>query len=190
MELDTEQVYVPQITLGSDESYSFYNQLDDNNKAAYDAIESAWTEPNVTTVKYALTDKVTYKVESTDTSTWTEEQTAEFWNLVFATFQSGETAFMYDYPEVFWYKRNEIAVSISMSSGSPRGTSSPTAPSMWTRPSGTTTARSSWSRVWPTRRSCRRIRSMPRKYMRTRPWSPSTGTPTASTTISTKWWKR
>jgi len=112
MQLDTDVVSAAQITIASDSDLSFYDQLDDNNKAAYDAIEESWTTPNAKSVTYSLTDKVTFQTESSDTSEWTEEQLSEFWGMIFATFQTGEVAFMYDYPGVFWYLREDISVSI------------------------------------------------------------------------------
>lgn len=117
MELDNSSPSFSEISIEADEEddYSFYNQLDDNNKAAYDAFSSYWLEPNTSTISYTLPEKVKYEVESLDMSTWTEEQTVEFWGLIFETFQSAEVVFMYDYPEVFWYSRKDTLVSISQS---------------------------------------------------------------------------
>lgn len=115
MELDAEVAASSYVTIGSDKEYTFYDQLDDNNKSAYDLIAANWTTPNLETLTYSLTDTISYQASSIDTSTWTEEQTAEFWGLVFSAFQSGETVFMYDYPEVFWYERKDLAISIGYS---------------------------------------------------------------------------
>lgn len=97
-------------------TYSFYSQLNGNNKAAYDAMEASLLEPNTAPIIYTLTDKVTFNCESTDINSWTEEQTAEFWGHVFATFQTGQVAFEYDNPQVFWYDKNKMQVSIASSS--------------------------------------------------------------------------
>lgn len=97
-------------------TYSFYSQLDGNNKAAYDAMEESWLEPNTDPIVFILSDKITYNCESTDVNSWTEEQTAEFWNLIFNSFQTGQVAFEYDNPQVFWYDKNKMQVSIGSSS--------------------------------------------------------------------------
>ncbi len=96
-------------------TYSFYDQLDENNQAAYDAMEAAWTTPDATPITFSLSSKISYEAESSDINDWTDEQRSEFWALVFATFQTGQVAFEYDYPEVFWYDKNLMQVSIGSS---------------------------------------------------------------------------
>ncbi len=117
MELENTPPVLSEISIASDNGtdYSFYDQLDDNNKSAYDAMVDNWLEPNTDQLSYTLAEKVTYQAESTDLNSWTDEQKSEFWGMVFATFKCGEVAFMYDHPEIFWYTREEIAVSISFS---------------------------------------------------------------------------
>ena len=117
MELENTPPVLSEISIASDNGidYSFYDQLDANNKSAYDAMTDNWLEPNTDQISYALAEKVTYQAESTDLNSWTDEQKSEFWGMVFSTFKCGEVAFMYDHPEVFWYTREEIAVSISFS---------------------------------------------------------------------------
>lgn len=115
LELDAPALPASEISIQSNEDYSYYDMLDDNNKAAYDQLKSSWLEPNESPIQFTLADKVSYQAESTDMSTWTEDQQSEFWNIVFSTFQSGLPAFQFDYPEVFWFDDSQIEVSISTS---------------------------------------------------------------------------
>ncbi len=114
---DMPTVAADDVSIETDnKTYSFYSQLDSNNQVAYDAMEANWIEPTTETATFNLVDTISYSVESTDISEWTEEQTSEFWNLVFSTFQTGQVAFEYDYPEVFWYDKNLMQISIGTSS--------------------------------------------------------------------------
>jgi len=115
LELEAPALPASEISIQSNEDYSYYDMLDDNNKAAYDQLKSSWLEPNESPIQFTLADSVSYETESTDMSTWTEEQQSEFWNLIFSTFQSGLPAFQFDHPEVFWFDDSEIEVSVSTS---------------------------------------------------------------------------
>lgn len=96
-------------------TYSFYNQLDENNQVAYDAMEASWLQPNSNRITFSLSEKISYETESTEISEWSDEQRKEFWGIVFATFQTGQVAFEYDYPEIFWYDKNKMQVSLGSS---------------------------------------------------------------------------
>ncbi|MGN0613686.1 MAG: transglutaminase domain-containing protein [Porcipelethomonas sp.] len=102
-------------TISSNEnSPLFYDQLDSNNKAAYNAMK-AWLEPSTDPVTITLPSPVTYEASSTDMSGWSDDQLQEFWSLVMDTIRGGETALTFDYPELFWYDRKTISISISYS---------------------------------------------------------------------------
>lgn len=96
------------------DSFLFYDQLDANNKAAYDVMK-LWLEPRTDTLTITLPEPVSYKTNSIDMSSWSEEQSDEFSDVVFSCIKDGKTALMLDYPELLWLDDNNIAVSLNYS---------------------------------------------------------------------------
>lgn len=113
--VDVPEILSDHIIEADNKTYSFYSQLDNNNKAAYDAMEAAWLQPNTSPISFSLSDKITYDTETKNFSDWTDDQKSEFWQMVFSAFQTGEVVFEYDYPEIFWYDKNLMQVSIGSS---------------------------------------------------------------------------
>lgn len=93
-------------------TFSFYDQLDDNNKAAYDVLK-AWAEPTEEEFTISLPDTISFATETTDTSQWSEEESSEFWNMIFSNIQYGKDALILDYPEIFWLDMSKITLAIS-----------------------------------------------------------------------------
>lgn len=98
--------------LSNEESFMFYDQLDENNKAAYDVMK-AWLKPRTDTLDILLPDPVSFQVDSLDMSSWSKEQSDEFGSIVVSCIKDGKTALVLDYPEIFWFDENNIKLSIS-----------------------------------------------------------------------------
>ncbi len=105
--------YLPSVDYQyNEDSYNFYDQLDENNKAAYNAMK-AWAEPTEEELTISLPVTITHTTETTDMSEWTEEEYSEFWDSVFKCIQYGKDAVMLDYPEIFWIDLSAIKLTIS-----------------------------------------------------------------------------
>ncbi|MGN1481947.1 transglutaminase domain-containing protein [Porcipelethomonas sp.] len=98
--------------LYNENTFSFYDQLDDNNKSAYDAMK-IWLEPTTEEFSVSLPDPVSYETSSTNMSSWDDDQKTEFWTIVLSTIRDGELALDYDYPELFWLDTSQISVTLS-----------------------------------------------------------------------------
>jgi len=98
--------------LFNEDTFSFYDQLDDNNKAAYDAMK-VWINPTIEEVTIALPDPISFQSSSSDLNSWDTETQEEFWTLVLANIKEGKTALNFDYPEIFWIDDSKISVNIS-----------------------------------------------------------------------------
>lgn len=105
--------YLPDFDYASNENYFlYYDQLDNNNKSAYDAMK-VWLEPTTDEFSVSLPDTISYETASTDMSGWDEEQYNEFWNLIFSNIRYGKDALTFDYPELFWLDTSQIKITIS-----------------------------------------------------------------------------
>ena len=93
------------------DTFSYYDQLNENNQVAYDAMK-VWLTPDESEFTVSLPDAISYKTESTDMSSWDTTQYNEFWNLIFSNIIYGKMALSYDYPELFWLDSNKIKISI------------------------------------------------------------------------------
>lgn len=103
--------------VGSNESvsdFSYYDQLDENNKAAYDALEQ-WSNPTDESVVVELPKTLSYQTTSADMSTWDTAQMVEFGKLVMSGVQNGKSAFCLEHPGVFWFDENNIGININYS---------------------------------------------------------------------------
>ncbi len=96
----------------NENTYKFYDQLNNNNKASYNAMK-AWLNPTEDEIKISFPDDISYKVESTNMNKWSEEQYDEFWNMIFSNVLYGKTAFTFDYPEMFWLDESMLNVTLS-----------------------------------------------------------------------------
>lgn len=92
-------------------SFLFYDQLDNNNKATYDAMKQ-WLKPTTEELIVKFPDTISYKTTSTDIDSWDKEQYDEFWNLIFSNLLYGEKAFTFDHPEFFWLDNNKIGINL------------------------------------------------------------------------------
>lgn len=106
--------YLPNITsyLSNKNAFMYYDQLDDNNKAVYDAMK-AWLNPTTDSITISLPDNIEYQADVSKLEYFDEEQSNEFWNLIFNNMSYGEKALIFDYPELFWFNRNMININIS-----------------------------------------------------------------------------
>ena len=100
--------------LSNEESFMFYDQLDANNKEAYNVMK-AWLEPRTDTLTVSLPEPVSFQTDSIDMSSWSAEQSEEFGSIVASCIKDGKTALLLDYPELFWFDENNIKISISYS---------------------------------------------------------------------------
>lgn len=105
--------YLPDISYNFNENhFLYYDQLDSNNKSAYDAMK-VWLEPTTEEFAVSLSDTVSYETASTDMSSWDEEQYNDFWNMIFSNIRFGKDALTFDYPELFWLDSAQIKITLS-----------------------------------------------------------------------------
>lgn len=107
--------YLPDLNYSFNEnSFLFRDALDNNNKAAYDAMKKVWLDPEKIDTSFTITfpDTISYTADSVDMSSWDTEQTDEFWNLIFSNMLYGVRSLTFDYPELFWLDTAKIKVSI------------------------------------------------------------------------------
>lgn len=98
--------------LYNENTFSYYDQLDDNNKSAYNAMK-VWLNPTTENISIPLPDSITFQADSANISDWSDDQRSEFWNLVMANIKEGKTALTFDYPELFWLDEKKITVSVA-----------------------------------------------------------------------------
>lgn len=98
--------------LYNEDTFSFYDQLDANNKSAYDEMK-VWLDPTDETIAIPLPSAVAFQADSANMSNWDEDQQNEFWTLILSNIKEGKTALTFDYPELFWLDESKIYVSIS-----------------------------------------------------------------------------
>ncbi len=106
-----EQGLIGDYDLLSNESNDFlyYDQLDNNNKAIYDAMKKHWQHPDISVITVALPEPFSFSANSSYEAAWSTSTLNEYYNALFECMQSGESAFEFDYPEVFWYDVNNLA---------------------------------------------------------------------------------
>lgn len=121
---DSTDYYSSMVTMNSDtnilfneESYKYYDSLDSNNKAAYDAMK-IWLEPTEEYFNVKLPEPVTVKNKSKNMDIWTDEELNELWSLVIPCIREGKTALTFDYPEIFWLDESSIKLGIYKTSSS------------------------------------------------------------------------
>ena len=95
----------------NEDSFLYYDQLDANSKATYNACKKL-LKPTSETITVTLPEPITFTSSSKSMSNWTDEERTEFWTLIRNSVVDGETAFEFDYPEVFWYDPNRIVLSL------------------------------------------------------------------------------
>ncbi|MCM1226770.1 MAG: dockerin type I domain-containing protein [Clostridium sp.] len=93
-------------------AFMYYDQLDDNNKAVYNALK-AWLTPTTDAITVRFPDNIEYQSTAANIENFDDEQYEEFWDLIFSNMTFGEKALIFDYPELFWFNRNMINVNIS-----------------------------------------------------------------------------
>lgn len=98
--------------LYNENTFSYYDQLDDNNKSAYNAMK-VWLNPTTENISIPLPESITFQADSANISDWSDDQRSEFWNLVMANIKEGKTALTFDYPELFWLDEKKITVSVA-----------------------------------------------------------------------------
>lgn len=105
--------YLPKMNYSyNNNAFSYYDQLDDNNKSAYDSMK-IWLNPTTEEFTVTFPDVLSYQSESLDMSSWSEEQYNDFWNYIFSNIQLGKNALMFDYPEIFWLNESRIKITLS-----------------------------------------------------------------------------
>lgn len=98
--------------LYNEDTFSYYDQLDNNNKSAYNAMK-VWLNPTTENISIPLPESINFQADSATISNWSEEQQNEFWNLVMANIKEGKIALTFDYPELFWLDEKKIMVSVA-----------------------------------------------------------------------------
>ncbi|MGN0620720.1 MAG: dockerin type I domain-containing protein [Porcipelethomonas sp.] len=99
--------------LFNESTFSFYDQLDENNKAAYDAMNENWIVPSNEEFTITLAKSLSFTNSTSNIDNWTEEEKEEFWNTVLNAVYSAKNAFLFDHPEVFWIDEQSIGLSCS-----------------------------------------------------------------------------
>ena len=69
-------------------TFNYYEQLDENNKAAYDAMK-VWLEPTTEEFYITLPVPVEYDTSSTNISSWDDDKKTEFWTLILSNIRDG-----------------------------------------------------------------------------------------------------
>ncbi len=112
---DDEVIYsnfMPELEYAySEDVFSFYDQLDDNNKAAYNGMKN-WLDFDTGDITVTFPDALSFNAASTDINSWDTKEYNEFWNLIFSSLLYGEKALSFDYPELFWVDLSNIKVQI------------------------------------------------------------------------------
>lgn len=116
--LDEELVlssgFMPQVNYSyNEDGFLYYDQLDENNKATYEAMEKWVNTPSTEEITITLPNTIIHETESSDTSSWTAEETQEFWSQIFSNVTAARNAVDFDYPELFWLDSSNITVTIS-----------------------------------------------------------------------------
>ena len=96
--------------LSNDEcEFLYYDQLDANNKTFYSAMQTYWTKPNLSVITVTLPEPVSFTANSGNDALWNIQTMNNYYNALYATVQGAENAFIFDYPEVFWFDANSLA---------------------------------------------------------------------------------
>ena len=95
--------------LSNDENdFLYYDQLDANNQLVYDAMKAYWLKPSDTAVTVTLPEPVSFSANSSITEMWNYTTLNNYYNAIYSVVQGGENAFLYDYPEVFWFDLSSL----------------------------------------------------------------------------------
>lgn len=101
--------YAPaEIMSNADSGFLFYDQLNGNNKASYQAIEEYVSDPSDTTLTVVLDEPIVLARSSRTISKWTDEEYMEYADAVIDAVMPGIIACTLDYPELFWLNFAEI----------------------------------------------------------------------------------
>ena len=105
--------YLPDLSYAYNKnSFKYYDQLNDNNKSAYDSMKT-WLNPTTEEITVTFPDILSYQTDSLDMGNWSEEEYNNFWNYVFGNIRFGKDALMFDYPEIFWIDESQIEITLS-----------------------------------------------------------------------------
>ena len=105
--------YLPDLSYAYNKnSFKYYDQLNDNNKSAYDSMKT-WLNPTTEEITVTFPDILSYQTDSLDMGNWSEEEYNNFWNYVFGNIRFGKDALMFDYPEIFWIDESRIEITLS-----------------------------------------------------------------------------
>lgn len=99
----------------SENAYNYYDFLDTNNKAVYDAL-SDWITPTLDTATVELPETISVALSALPgSSSYTDEDAQAFSNAVFANCKSGIDSLLFDTPEIFWLDEGSVAIGIGSS---------------------------------------------------------------------------
>lgn len=97
----------------NEDSYNYYDQLNANNKRAYDEM-TVWLDPQKTCseVSISLAEPIEFTVSTIDTSKWDDETDEAFWSLISDALYDAINALTFDRPDFFWLDTAKIGVGV------------------------------------------------------------------------------
>lgn len=96
-----------------DSGFLFYDQLDANNKIAYEAMADYAVSPSETTLTVVLEEPIVLARSSRNINNWSEEEYNEYANAMIDAVMPGTVACTLDYPEIFWLNFAEVSCSLT-----------------------------------------------------------------------------
>lgn len=106
--------YAPaEIMSNADSGFLFYDQLDENNKASYQAIEEYLSAPSDTALTVVLDEPIVLARSSRTISKWSDEEYTEYADAIIDAVMPGVIACTLDYPELFWLNFAEVGCGMS-----------------------------------------------------------------------------
>ncbi|MBQ8514374.1 MAG: hypothetical protein IJ496_03155 [Ruminococcus sp.] len=97
----------------ADSGFLFYDQLDANNKLAYEAMADYALDPSETTLTVVLEDPIVLARSSRNMNNWSEEEYNEYANAMIDAVMPGTVACTLDYPEIFWLNFAEVSCGLT-----------------------------------------------------------------------------
>ena len=106
--------YAPaDIMSNADSGFLFYDQLDGNNKASYQAVEEYLSDPSDTALTVVLDEPIVLARSSRTISKWSDEEYTEYANAIIDAVMPGVIACTLDYPELFWLSFPEVGCGMT-----------------------------------------------------------------------------
>ena len=91
--------------------FLFYDQLDENNKATYDALYPLCETPSVDAISISLPESISLQVSSRNMNNWTEEETSTYYTSLIHSTVSGIVSLSLDEPMLFWLNIQDTQIT-------------------------------------------------------------------------------